>query len=507
MPFRLKNITVAERIELVCTCLLSNRQYGRVTELAREYGTSRQFLYALRHQARSALELALAPGTPGRPPLEQRLVIDDLALDRAILVLSQAAHASVRAIQECLGQILQVPRSLGAIHAVLAEAATRARALRVVPTGPVHVVADETFAAHRPVLEVVEHQSGAVLALSALPARDETAWGCTLLDVIDPGVTIDRITADGDDGLRAGVRALGLADPALDHWHTVRDLGRLAQVLEHAAYRRLATAERAQREAAAGAYRQAHGRRPGSGRPLKVASDPASVERAIHEADAAIRRADGGALIRAAVQEVLPPLDRATGRLHRPEVVLADLRAAAALLRELGGRAVEAATFLEERAERLVAYLGDLEAQLREARAVLGEDVVAFLAWAWQHRRELGLREAAEAWPAAPEPARQVWVALDEAVRTTGMAENLNSLLAAHRAAHRGLPDNVLAVFAVYRNHHAFQRGKRGGNSPLELLGLPSPDWLDVLGYGCPALEGGHGLSSPPIQTVNTLAA
>ena len=64
------------------------------------------------------------------------------------------------------------------------------------------------------------------------------------------------------------------------------------------------------------------------------------------------------------------------------------------------------------------------------------------------------------------------------------MAENLNSVLAPHRAAHKGLPAPVLAVFAVYRNRRVFPRGKRAGHSPLDLLGLPSPHWLDALGYG-----------------------
>ena len=507
MPFRLEHITLAERIELGCTLLLFAGQYGLVSELARDHATSRQFLYSLRQKTHAALESALAAGKSGRPRLDQRLVVDPLAVQRAILVLNQVAHASVRAIQESLAQILRVERSLGTIHGVLAEAGCRARQLTVIPDHAVGVVVDEIFAAHRPVLEVVEPHSGAVLRLISAPARDETAWGCTLLDLTDPGVQIDHVTADGALGLRAGARAVGLADPHLDHWHTLRDLGRIAHLLEHTAYRALALAERAQQAAAAEAYRLAHGRRPQRGRPLQAASDSATVQRTIAEADGAIRRADGTLIVLAAVREILPPLERRTGRLHRSEAVAADLRAAAALLRELGGRATDAATMLEQRAAGLVAYLVDLEARLRGPRAALGEEVDVFLAWAWQHRRELDLTDAATAWPSAPELARQVWTALGQAVRATGMVENLNSILAPHRAAHRGLPANVLAVFAVYRNHHVFQRGERVGHSPLALLGLPSPDWLAVLGYGRPKVAEGHKLPTIPAKTVNTMAA
>jgi hypothetical protein len=507
MPFRLEHITLAERLDLGCTLVLCAGQYGLVSELAQDYATSRQFLYTLRAKAQVALASALAAGTAGRPRLDQRLVVDHLAVERAILVLNQVTHASVRAIQESLAQILRVERSLGMIHGILAQAGCRARQLRVIPDHAVDGVADEIFAAHRPVLEVVEPQSGAVLCLTPTPARDETAWGCTLLDLIDPGVTIAHLTADGALGMRAGARAVGLAEPHLDHWHTLRDLGRLAQVLEHTAYRSLARAERTQQAAAAEAYRRAHGRRPQRGRPLQAASDPASVQQATAEEEEAVRRADGVAIVLAAVREILPPVDRTSGRLHRSDGVRADLGAAVALLRDLGGRATEAASLLEHRAPGLVAYFAPLEAQLREPRAVLGEDVVDFLAWAWHYRHALALTEAAEAWPTAPDRARQVWTALDQAVRATGMVENLNSILAPHRAAHRGLPANVLSVFAVYRNHHVFARGKRADHSPLELLGLPAPDWLDALGYGRAQAATVHELPDTNTKTVSTLVA
>ena len=119
MPFRLEHITLAERLELGCLCLLGQGTYGLITELAAALGTSRQFLHRLRARARQALERALAPGPPGRPAVDRRLVVDELAVQRAILVLSQVPQTSVREIQECLGELLGVERSLGYIEGVL----------------------------------------------------------------------------------------------------------------------------------------------------------------------------------------------------------------------------------------------------------------------------------------------------------------------------------------------------------------------------------------------------
>src|SRR5438105_1074156 len=188
MPYRLEHITVEERVAVGCACLLCAGEYGVVTHLAHELGTSRQFLYDLRARAQEALERAVAPGTPGRPAPAGTLSLDRAAVSRAILVLSQVAHASVRGIQECLREMLGVERSVGAIQAVLTEAAQRAEAVVPVPAAPLQVAADEVFAAGAPVLEVVEPRSGLIVALERAQSRDETTWGCTWLDLAARGV-------------------------------------------------------------------------------------------------------------------------------------------------------------------------------------------------------------------------------------------------------------------------------------------------------------------------------
>src|SRR5215216_5054957 len=101
MPFRLEHITLADRVELGCACLLAAGQYGLMTGLAAALGTSRQFLYTSRARAQAALEAALAPGAPGRPRVDARLPVDRTTVARAILALSQVAHASLRDLQAC----------------------------------------------------------------------------------------------------------------------------------------------------------------------------------------------------------------------------------------------------------------------------------------------------------------------------------------------------------------------------------------------------------------------
>jgi hypothetical protein len=493
MPFRLEHITLEERVELGCVCVLLAGEYGLITDLARSYGTSRQFFYTLRDRAVAALERALAAGRPGRPGPDERLVVDRAAAERAVLTLHQVAGASVRGIRACLAELLGVERSVGWVQGVLSEAAERARALRPAPARPLVALADEIYAGQRPALTVVDHASGLVAALAPAAAADEAAWRRTWAELAGRGVAIAGVTADAAAGLAAGARAAGLGAPKQDHWHALHELRRVAVRLEGEAYRRLEAAERAARAAAEARHAAAHGRRPRLGRPLEAAADPDEAARA---AEAAIARAGGVGTVVGWVRAALRPVDRRTGRVRTAAELVGELTAAADLLRELGGPAVRAATLLGERAVGLAAYLGDLARALAAPRAALGEAAVTFLAWAWAHREALGLADAAAAWPAEPGPARAVWAALDGAVRGSGMVENFHSALAPQRARRRGLPPTALALAAAYRNHHRFERGARAGRSPLELAGLPSPDWLDALGYArAPAPD-----PAPPLE-------
>lgn len=128
-PYRLEHSTAAERMERTSLLLATEGEYGVVTALARELGTSRQFLYY--YSAGTHADGAGAGPGPrsGRPTVDRRLVVDRTALERAVLVLSQVGHASVRGIQECLEEMWGVARSVGWIEGVLQEAAERGVAI------------------------------------------------------------------------------------------------------------------------------------------------------------------------------------------------------------------------------------------------------------------------------------------------------------------------------------------------------------------------------------------
>lgn len=212
MPFRLEHITLAERVALGSACVLHAGEYGLITDLARAYGTSRQFWYRLRARAATALTRELGPRPAGRRVAERRLRVDRAAARRAVLVLHQVGHVSVRGIRDCLVELYGVERSVGWVQGEVTHGARRAQALRPSPARALRARADEVYAGRQPVLAVVDHTSGLVAALEPARAASATAWGCLWLDLAARGVTIADLAADGAHGLAAGAR--GRAGPA-----------------------------------------------------------------------------------------------------------------------------------------------------------------------------------------------------------------------------------------------------------------------------------------------------
>lgn len=174
---------------------------------------------------------------------------------------------------------------------------------------------------------------------------------------------------------------------------------------------------------------------------------------------------------------------------------------------------------LERAIADLVRYQERLAEELAPWTTALGEETVALIGWGWWHRHGLGLTtlaEAVAAFPVAPdEGVRAVWTALDGAHRGSSLVECVNSLLRPHLLVHRGADSALggLDLLACYFNHRVFSRGKRRGQSPLQLAGLPdSGDWLATIGFAPkrPSSQP-HAIKQaedrPQAQTVNRLVA
>jgi len=513
MPFQRDDIAIEERVRFVTAIISQPGRYGLVSQLAREYGLSRQSLYTMLRRGRDALTASLLCRPPGRAPLSQALPLDKNRLDRSIVTLTTAGHASLEGVQVCLAEAFNLRRSIGYISGVLDQAGTAAHISlgQLCPPKPIRADLDEIFSGSTPHPTLIDHDSTLILALQKADSRDATTWGVLLLDQAAKGVVISEGASDGALGIIGGIQESGVVAVRLgDLFHVVRDLMIVASQLEKAAYAAIGREERArlvEAEAQAGHPRRGPKRKSGL-----------SVAEAVTASQMATSRFDDYAWLIQVVRETLAPLDARTGRLHWASWSRQELAAVVSLLRDWADdRVTKAAGRLERAIPELVAYQELLVAQMAPWVAQLGEETVALIAWAWLHRQGLGLSAPAgveRAFPADQHPAiKVIWTILEGVHRGSSLVECINSLLRPHLLVHRGADQGLLDLLACYLNHRVFSRGKRRGKSPLQLVGLAdSDDWLVSVGFApkrrlqeLQAPEPTRGRLQA--QTVNRLAA
>jgi len=475
--YRLSHIDLSTRMALGLQMLDPMRTWGEVSQLARQYGVSRKFLYELCAQARHALQSALAPKQAGRKPQPAQLVIDRSFLHRAMIVLATALPGTVRGIQLVLELLFERHCANGLISETLqayGEAARQYNAQLTIPL-PVLGEVDEIFQGQRPCLTVVDGRSFLVLHLSAEHRRDATTWGLTLLDLAERGVQFYDIASDGALGIQAGVRDAELAVPLrCDLFHLIRKGYQITRQLEAKAYRAIETAERAR-----SVEQQAQEPKPRRGRPKSCRVPYAEAQR---QENQAIERYDTWCWLFGEMRQALEPFN-AQGDLTSSSEARQTLETVAALLKSLGVSKVSsfARWQILGHLEDLVAPLVWLEQTLSPYRANLDPSMEACIVWAWRHRHALHI-DVEDLVDVPPDVARAFWATLELFHRASSLAESLHSWLRPHLCAHRGMPDWLLPLLQLFWNHHVFQRGKRKGQSPLQLAGVEqAPSWAEVL--------------------------
>lgn len=465
--YQLAHLSLSTRLELAALMLHPFRPWGQVTGLSRQYGVSRKFLYELRQKAVQALTGALLPQKPGRKEQNQAIWVDGTFIRRFIAICLSVVPGTVRTVRLLLDLLFGVHRSTGFISQTAQALGAQARQGNQSLNLPLLALAeaDEIFQGGQPCLTLVDGRSFMVLSLSAQEHRDETTWGCMLLDVQQQGVQLVDLASDGARGIRAGVQAAGLAIPLRpDLFHLIREAHRVTQRLEKQAYGAIRTAERSRRTQQ---EQERPKRRRGAPLKAKVALPQAEAEE--HQA---IEHLDAWEWLFHAIRQAIEPVS-AQGHITSARQARQTLEVALELLRTLNQETVQNfADQLREKLDELVAPLAWLEQSLTPWRVGLDPQTEAFIVWAWQHHKELGIT-ADQVLPA--ENANRVaafWEALSLFHRSSSLAESLHSWLRPYLQVHRGMPAWLLPLLQAVWNHHPFQRGKRQGKCPLALAGV-----------------------------------
>jgi transposase len=468
--YRRKDLDLSTRIAIGIEMLLPAevRGWGRASELAEEYGVSRSLLYRFKDRVQAALEEALKPRAVGRPVKEKSQRVDRDTVRKAIAVMP-VVTGSVRSIQTALELLFGVHRSVGYISQTLQAAGRAAEAHNRGVCVPLPVLgeADEIFAGRQPCLTVVDGRSFLALNLAAAESRDATHWGLTFLDLEARGVDFQDLAADGARGIQSGLQEAELDVPLRpDLFHLLREGNKLQNRLEKAAYKAIRLAEkaiRAEKEAAQPTRRR--------GRPLKV---ELTAEEAIQQESQAIATYDNFSWLLAEIRQALEPIT-ARHHLQDPHRAQQTLETAIELLQTSPDKGISAfVQQIQNHLEELLAPMRWLYETLTPWRRNLPSDLEAWILAAWQN----GIQSLDTVPPQWRRTAVAIWDALALFHRSSSLAESLHSWLRPYLSIHRGMPDWLLPLLQLFWNHHVFSRGKRAGQSPLQLAGVKDPPSL-----------------------------
>lgn len=487
--YRRKDISLPQRTEIALDLLSREGEYGVVTPLATTLGVSRTFLYHLKETARGALELALACGQPGRPPLSSVIEADRNRFERGIVTLAAVGCCSIEQTQRVLNELLDIDCSVGYISGVLKQVEERAAKVNanLAPCRGLTVAADEIFDGSRPHLVLVEPDSLLIVELSCQDHRDSLTWGVTFLECDKRGMKIEQVVSDGAAGLKKGIAEaeLGIVHQ-LDLFHTLWEALRVEKSLEREAYQAM------KREAERfGVIASAKSERVFEKRYEQWEEAEGAVGKhiSVYETYSWL------------VSELREGLEFVTARgcLRSAEEMEDLIGVVADLMREIPHPKVQAvADRLQRQKGELVKYLEPLQEKLAEFRVQVGDtELVRLCLQEWRLEKDATQKGKGkkvetcqgqlEQWEAAVvKRARETvrWL-LGKVVRASSLVETVNSWLRPFLWRRKGNGRGIYNLLKLCWNTHRFARGKRQGKTPLELAGIEvgKDDWLELVGF------------------------
>ena len=224
---RRSDINEWERLELAQTMYSrQNNYHGRVSDLARQFNVSRQFLY---DNFNMCSELIGQWFQQGNPELEEDLGV------RLTLCMRLYCHRSISGISFTLNEVGISPNSVGYISETLKQYGAACPEIISEHLHPVSIMMDEIFANSRPVLVVMEAVSHCILSIELVGDRKAETWENHLRRLQDNGLKIFLAVKDQGSSMKAAVAALGIPE-RVDLFHLFKPLDPCLGNLERHAY-------------------------------------------------------------------------------------------------------------------------------------------------------------------------------------------------------------------------------------------------------------------------------
>jgi hypothetical protein len=479
-------INFQERIKLATQAIAKSVS---ITQLAKEHGVSRKFIYSQKEKAESALKQAFQTSDVEDEVLFY-LPVTKAWLKQLVLALILICHSSYQGIIELFRDLFDYSICKGTIHNIVYANLQKASHINEqADLSKVRIGAhDEIFQNCLPVLVGCDVFSTYCYLLKAEGSRDATTWGTHLLNLsakqnLSPNHTI----ADAALGLRKGQKEAWPDTPCNgDIFHALQEFSVVCRSLEKRAFGSLKIVCDLEKKLRAPRRLSLKERQKEKDLLKKWESAKKASEKACLLFDDLTILYEWLATDIFAV--IGPPIHE---RKKLFAFIIEELKQ-----REQSGPAIRSLViYLENQLEDLMGFVALITKQLNaladdlKVNPQLIEELYLLQAYPFSDSKrweiENGLRQKLKSrFYLAFEGIQAI---LKETVRASSVVENLNSRLRNYFFLRKTLGNDYLGILQFFLNHRTFLRSEhpqRVGKSPAELLtGQEHPHWLEMLDF------------------------
>lgn len=478
--YRRKDLESAVRLK-IATIALFFQIHGTITGLSKRYSISRQFVYNLRKELRERLEGLFEPGvdqTDAKQAKRQLL--------RSILYLRLVGKCSLHAIAHLLSALNLGQVSTAYISKQLDECGS-SLGHTLDYEGQVIVLSDEIFCPN-PVLVTVEPQSMAILRIEEAMHLTKQAWKSHWQDLEQSGIQIEGFVNDEGTAMRQTQKESYADKPfQSDTFHAVAyQLGSIVARLEKQAYSAIAK-EYERQDIWHRAIKKNHAA-------VQQRQQQAYLE-ACWTCQLALDKYELFVFLYRHMLEQFQVFDQ-QGNLRKASEAKDEIQTVLQCIRQLQIKGVDQMiNAIENRLKEntLLSFLDKATEVFQHLSTVVSAYTLPFWALAWQsnknyikaksqRRRQFAQKQYQWLIELLQQDCRQhglnfkalcqlVFGQLDAIVQSSALVEAVNSIIRSYAClTRRQMSQSFLQLIMFFHNHRKFERGKRKGMAPIELL-------------------------------------
>ncbi len=478
--YRKSHITTAMRASIGASALINSGVYGFVTNLAKEMGVSRPFVYTQKETILSVFKIK--PGT-SKAAMRRK---NKEEIKKLILALRFCCKSSINGISETLKILGYDINSNGFISEYLNELADKLIDDLPIVNEPISILADEIFVCGQPILVILDAISHTILAIELSPDRKGETWMKCYKTLIDKGYEVNVIAKDLGSGLQKGIDLINENEKiniisVADLFHLLVRFNPFIASLEKKAEGTIETEENK--------FKLFENRKS------KKAINKAelSLLEAIDKCDSAILKFDIYEYLRKELHSAFNPFNE-NGSFRDYDIIHGDVIAILDLLQENFEnyeKINSAIKFLRKNINGYIPYLTQIEEVMEKYNSIIPEYLNREICLSYQKAlKSIAIKDYSLSKKIYKESNEHFKLAIDcakkgheknnledlledlqKTVRSSSALEAKNSVLRSYINTMSGqITQKHLNLIAFYMNHKISIRGKYKGKSPLERL-------------------------------------